>query len=79
MQDLVGKRIRLLAMPDDPRPIEPGSTGTVRRVQESPFNRGHWIVDIKWGSSRTLSMLVPPDTFEVINVEEEAAKDRIAA
>ena len=79
MHDLVGKRIRLLNMPDDPCPIEAGSTGTVRRVAQSPFNPGHWIVDVMWDSSRTLSMLVPPDTYEVLNNEEETAKDRIAA
>jgi len=57
-----GDRIRLLAMPDDPDPILPGTTGTVVAVRQ----QGTWAqVDVKWDNGRTLMLVVPPDEFEV--------------
>ncbi len=59
-----GDRIRLLAMPDDPDPIEPGTTGTVVAVRD----QGTWAqVDVKWDNGRTLMLVVPPDEFEVLS------------
>ncbi|NLS92727.1 MAG: DUF4314 domain-containing protein [Planctomycetaceae bacterium] len=59
-----GDRIRLLAMNDDPDPIEPGTTGTVVSVRQ----QGTWAqVDVKWDNGRTLMLVVPPDRFEVVS------------
>jgi hypothetical protein len=58
-----GDRIRLLAMPDDPDPIPPGTMGTVTAVR--PY--GTWAqVDVAWDNGRTLMLVVPPDQVEVL-------------
>lgn len=64
---LVGKRVRLLDMPDDPCPIEAGATGIVRRVMGSPFSDGKTQIDVKWDNGRSLMLITPPDRFEVID------------
>lgn len=61
---LVGQRIRLIAMPQDPDPVPAGSTGTVNHVQE--LWRGNWQIGVSWDNGRTLALAVPPDTFEVV-------------
>lgn len=64
---LKGRRIRLLAMPQDPDPIPYGTEGTVTGVRE--FNYGpvpsHQI-DVEWDGGRTLMLCSPPDRFEVL-------------
>lgn len=64
VRGLVGKRIRLLAMPDDPCPIPPGTTGKVRSVA-GPF-RAEWQIMVEWDADRSLSLCYPTDRFEVI-------------
>jgi hypothetical protein len=60
---LIGKRIRLLRMPDDPHPIIPGSEGVVKNVVTWPGSAQIWV---RWDSGRGLALAVPPDQFEVI-------------
>lgn len=61
----VGDRIELLEMPDDPAPIEPGTTGKVTRVNKtSYFNSTQISVD--WDVERHLCLVVPPDRFRII-------------
>ena len=63
-----GDRIRLLAMPDDPDPIPPGTTGTVTAVRQYGSGRDAWHqVDVDWDNGRTLILVVPPDEFEVLS------------
>ena len=62
---LPGDRIRLIKMTDDPDPIEPGTTGTVRRIDTVQiFGEDHLIVD--WDNGRGLNLIVGEDEFEVI-------------
>lgn len=61
-----GKRIRLLSMPYDPDPLPVGSTGTV--MFTAPF-AGHLSLTVDWDNKRSLSLIVPPDRFEVIEDE----------
>ena len=61
-----GDRIILVAMPNDPDPIPPGSTGTVTVVRQ---HRTWSQVDVAWDNGRTLMLSVPPDQFEVISDE----------
>jgi hypothetical protein len=62
-----GDRIRLVAMSDDPNPIVPGTTGTVRSVRHCGSGRDAWFqVDVDWDSGRKLMLVVPPDQFEVL-------------
>ena len=62
-----GDRIKLLAMPDDPDAIPPGTTGTVKSVHPHGTGRDAWFqVDVDWDSGRKLMLVVPPDRFEVL-------------
>lgn len=57
----VGERIRLIEMPNDPCPIEPGSLGTIRFVSPGPQQIG-----VKWDSGRTLHLVMGVDVFEIV-------------
>lgn len=59
-----GKRIRLVEMPDDPCPVPQGTEGEVTRVHD--MRDGTWQVSVKWDNGRTLSMICPPDKFELL-------------
>lgn len=60
----VGSRVRLIEMPDDPCPVEPGATGTVTRAQKL---RGEsWQLSVDWDNGRMLHLCIPPDVVEVI-------------
>ena len=62
---LPGDRIRLIKMSNDPNPIEPGTTGTVRKIDTVyMFGEDHLIVD--WDNGRGLHLIVGVDEFEVI-------------
>ena len=65
LDHLVGKKIRLIEMLDDPDPIPPGTTGTVETVTYLDFDKTHQIT-VKWDCNRSLSLIVPPDKFEVL-------------
>jgi hypothetical protein len=68
----VGDRIELVQMGleddgrADPCPMEPGSTGTVRRVTQL-WGDIHQI-GVEWDPSvgRSLSLVVPPDRYRII-------------
>ena len=64
--ELVGRRIRLLDMPDDPCPVPAGTTGTVRRVIDFPGPGGKKQIDVDWDVKRSLMLITPPDRFVVI-------------
>jgi len=64
-----GDRIRLLAMPADQDPIPVGTRGTVTFVNNGIFPQ----IGVAWDNGRTL-MLVPCDSFEVIQPAAEAAE-----
>ena len=57
----VGKRVRLISMPNDPNPIKPGTEGLVTDVDFA----GHLIV--KWDDGRNLHLIINTDTFEVLD------------
>lgn len=57
-------RIRLIQMGlDDPCPIPPGATGTVRNCH---FFEGKWQVSVRWDTHRSLRLVWPVDQFEII-------------
>ena len=64
-----GTRIELHFMPDDPRPIEPGTCGTVRFVDD--IGTLHCDFD----NGRSLGVLWGVDNFTVIGQEEAPAMD----
>ena len=62
-----GDRIRLLAMTDDPDPIQVGQLGTVVSVSRHGGGNDAWHqVDVAWDNGRTLMLVSPPDRFEIV-------------
>ena len=64
-----GTRIKLHFMTDDPRPIEPGTCGTVRFVDD--IGTLHCDFD----NGRSLGVVWGVDNFTVIEQEEAPAED----
>jgi len=58
--DLIGKKIRLIEMFDEPYPIESGSVGTIYHI-------GGGILNVKWDNGRTLGVVIDLDNFEIID------------
>jgi len=58
--DLIGKRIRLIEMFDEPYPIESGTLGTIYHI-------GGGILNVKWDNGRTLGVVIDLDNFEIID------------
>jgi len=69
---LPGDRIRLIKMTDDPNPIEPNTTGTVKKVS-TVYMFGEDHLDVQWDNGRTLSLLVGTDEFEVIEPDNTSS------
>jgi len=69
-----GDRIQLLAMQDDPDPIQTGSVGTVVRVERHGSGRDVWHqIDVAWDNGRTLMLVSPPDAFEIVGAPDGTA------
>jgi len=63
----VGDRIRLVAMQDDPDPVQIGELGTVIGCRRNGGGRDAWLqIDVAWDNGRTLMLVSPPDRFEII-------------
>lgn len=58
--ELIGKRIRLIQMGNDPDPIEPGTEGTIDHVD------GIGQIHVKWDNGRTLAIVPEEDKYEII-------------
>lgn len=54
-----GSRIVMVLMEDDPRPIAPGSVGTVNHVDDAGQ------IHISWDSGRTLAVIPGVDKFRL--------------
>jgi hypothetical protein len=62
-----GDRIRLVSMPDDPDPIEPGSEGTVLDVTDlQGLGKSSFQISVDWDNGRRLC-LIERDTWEKID------------
>jgi len=59
--NLVGKRIMLMEMYNDPEPIPSGTMGTVKDV-----NKETGQIDVDWDINRSLYMLIGVDRWKVI-------------
>ena len=67
-----GDRIRLIAMPDDPDPIPPGTNGTVVSVQQIDHGRDAWHqIDVAWDNGRSLMLTLPPDQFSILIADND--------
>jgi len=62
-QELVGRRIKLILMNDDPKtnPIEPNTLGTIVSVDDMGY------YGVLWDNGRTLNLLPDEDQYEFID------------
>jgi len=74
MKLTTGTRIRMVAMGVDPKsgkpdpcPIEPGDTGTVLDDGVELWGSRHLQHSVRWDSGRSLGIIIPVDTVEVID------------
>ena len=58
-KNIDGKRIKMISM-DDPDPIEPGTMGTVIKID------GAGQIQVKWDNGRNLSVIPEEDQFEIL-------------
>lgn len=61
--ELIGKRIKLITMFDDPNPIESGSMGTIYHVANVFGNN---IIHVRWDNGRTLNVEEGVDEYEIL-------------
>ena len=60
-----GTRLCCDSMPDDPRPIEPGTLGTVVGVDDAGS------IMMKWDNGRSLSLVPGVDSFHIVQPKQE--------
>lgn len=58
--ELIGKRIKLIEMFDDPRPVAPGTLGTI-------FHAGGGVLNVNWDDGRKLGVITDVDQFEILD------------
>ena len=64
-----GTRLCCDRMPDDPRPIESGTIGTVVGVDDAGQ------IMMKWDNGRLLSLIPGVDSFHTVEQTEEMTED----
>ena len=64
----VGDRIKLIKMTDDPRPIEPGSEGTIKFIDDMKQ------IHVDWDNGRTLALIPGVDEYTIIEKTMENLK-----
>ena len=55
-----GTRVRCIEMPDDPKPVPPGTLGTVTSVN------GFGQIRVTWDNGSGLYLLYEIDSFEIV-------------
>lgn len=56
-----GDRVRLIEMPNDPRPVPPMTEGTVKTIDDA----GH--IHVAWDNGQSLALIPGVDKFEIID------------
>jgi hypothetical protein len=60
LKELVGKRIRLIQMGNDPNPVPSGTEGTV-------YHTGGGVINVEWDNGRSLGLVEGEDRYMVLN------------
>ena len=68
-----GTRIELIQMGNDPRPVPPGTRGTVVYVDDMGQ------IGMQWDNGRSLSLIPGEDSFRVLDQEEIASEQNAAS
>jgi hypothetical protein len=64
---MIGDRIRLISMPNDPDPVPVGTAGTVAGI----YPQRDWTqIDVNWDNGRTLMLSIPDDCVERLPRDE---------
>jgi hypothetical protein len=63
VKTLIGKRVKLILMNDDPKtnPIQPNTMGTIISVDDMNYYK------VKWDNGRILNLLPEEDEYEILN------------
>jgi hypothetical protein len=57
---LIGKRIKLISMVNEPNPIESGMEGTIKSI-------GFDVMTVDWDNGRRLGVIIGEDIYEILN------------
>ena len=66
-----GTRLELISMEDDPRPVPPGTRGTVQYVDDLGQ------IGVAWDNGSSLSLIPNVDCFRKLTLEEMALEQAI--
>jgi hypothetical protein len=58
-KELIGKRIKLIQMNEEPYPVEEGSMGTITHV-------GWDVINVDWDNGRKLGVVMGVDQYEIM-------------
>jgi hypothetical protein len=59
MDNLIGKRIKLISMLNEQYPVESGTEGTITNV-------GFDVISVKWDNGRKLGVIIGEDIYEIL-------------
>ena len=57
---LIGKRVKVNNMVNEPHPIESGTIGTITNV-------GYDVINVKWDNGRSLGLIIGEDDYEILD------------
>lgn len=60
MNELIGKRIEVINMVDDPYPLESGTQGTIYHV-------GGGVINVKWDNGRSIGLIIGVDQYKILD------------
>lgn len=59
-KDLIGKKVRVIEMVDEPFPVPSGTIGTIYSV-------GFDVICVQWENGRNIGLIYDIDTYEILD------------
>jgi Domain of unknown function (DUF4314) len=59
-KDLIGKKVRVIEMVDEPFPVPSGTIGTI-------YSIGLDVICVKWENGRDIGLIYDEDTYEILD------------